>query len=184
YKIAILQNGKAGAFAPTSDSPIAPIAKRRNEDVRQSALRRFLAAVHVAIAKQAKAAPEPSIRILGQEPQVRFVVGLDDAQHRDQSDEHANRVRAARESETVDLVAVFVVPTNEAVEIEHVAFQTDAERSAEQCNRFEARRANAVVVIDELLRCVRIARRTDVDGLIEAPDVRLEEFRRAIPRPV
>ena len=114
--------------------------------------------------------PEPSD--LGIARQVLLVtIVLDEPYPRDEAGNNADRECAAAESKTEYPVAGMIVAATERIDIDDVAFQPDAENAAEDCERLEGGSANAIVVIGDLLQWI-----FQVQRLIEAPDVGLEQF--------
>src|SRR6266567_7066621 len=95
----------------------------------------------------------------------------------DQADQRTNRKRSAAESEHVDLVARFPVPTDETVELSHVRGDPDAGSAVQKCERFEARRTHSLYVVGNLVG-ERLVQRS-----VEPPDVRLL-CRKGVSRPV
>ncbi len=98
------------------------------------------------------------------------LAAVEHAAPRDQTCERARGEGAAAETEDVDLIACAIVPAEEPVELADVARQAPAERAAEQPERPEAGRPDAVVVIRDLVVA------TEIERLIERPDVGLVQF--------
>jgi len=67
----------------------------------------------------------------------------------------------------------------EAVQAEHVPLQAEPDGAAEHRQGPERRRPHPVVVTGDLL-----LRGSQVERVVNAPDVRLEQLRRAVPRTV
>jgi hypothetical protein len=107
-------------------------------------------------------------------PRHRFAA-VEDAALGDQSCERARGERAPAEPEDVDVIAVPVVPAQELVEVPDVARQAPAERAAENLERPEAGRADAIVVKRDLVVVAEIER------LIQPPHVGLIELGWAVP---
>src|SRR5882757_2793813 len=109
---------------------------------------------------------------LGIARQVLLVtIVLDEPHPRDEAGDNADRECAAAESKTEYPVAGMIVAATERIDIDDVAFQPDAENPAEDCERLEGGSADAIVVIGDLLQWI-----FQVQRLIEAPDVGLEQF--------
>ncbi len=69
---------------------------------------------------------------------------------RDQPGDNAYGESAPTEAETVDAISGLIIPATEAIDIDHVALQPEAEHLAKDCKWFEGRGAYAVVVIGDL----------------------------------
>ena len=93
--------------------------------------------------------------------------------------------RASAESESEDAVACFwrralsVIATQEAVKINDVALEAEAENAAKDGKGFERRGTDPVVIIRHLP--IRIAQ---IEGLVEPPNICREQRRRRVPCPV
>jgi hypothetical protein len=96
------------------------------------------------------------------------VVLLDQADLVHEADERAHRERAAAEAEQKELVVRLEVVDDEAVEVADVVFDAGAERAARELVQ-RAARAEAVVIEDDLIDAVAIAR---AHGARDLRDVR------------
>ena len=89
--------------------------------------------------------------------------------------EKAKEVMAAAEAEAENPVVLVVVAAAEAIDVEHVALQPDAENARECRPPSERRRSDTVIVEGDLRAGV-----AQIERLEQPPDVGLEQFRRAV----
>jgi hypothetical protein len=95
------------------------------------------------------------------------------------SDEHADGEGPTTETECVDVVAWCVILTQKKVELLHVTCQTVTDSTAEKSQGPEIRGTNPVVIKGDLS-----AAWGQVQRLVKAPDVGLEQFCCAVSCPV
>src|SRR5262249_35090869 len=90
----------------------------------------------------------------------------------------------AAEAEGIDAVARSIGPAQINVGLDDVALQSDAEDAAEEGERLEGRGADPVMVVRNLAerapRALGLRRLFQVERLVQAPDIRLEEFGRTV----
>ena len=126
---------------------------------------------------------EIPVRLTALSSELGFTSGSDESLRRDQRDDDAYRERAAAEPEGVDVVAVPVVAAGVAIDVENVPVKPHTEGAAQQRQRLERRRADAVVVVGDLI-ALAFGGRPQVDRLVHPPDVGLEQLGAAVPRAV
>ena len=129
-------------------------------------------------ARQPRAA-ERTVRAPGLPIELAFVFRLHQPLRRHQRHGEADGERAAAEAEGVDVIACLVVAAGVLVDVEDVPLQAVAEHAAQHGQRLERRRADAVVVVGDLLAAIG-RRRPEVHRFVHAPDVRLEQLGAAV----
>src|SRR5882724_3166112 len=108
-----------------------------------------------------------------------IAVVADQPDSRDETGDDADRECAPAEAETIDPVVLRVVAATERIDVDDVALQPEAEDAAENGERLERRGADTVVIIGDLLLGI-----PEIERLIEAPDIGLEDFRRTVSRSI
>ena len=124
-------------------------------------------------------AAELAIGVPAQSIELALVVRLHQSLVRDQGHDEARGECAAAEAERIDGVALLVVAAGVLVDVEDVPLQAVAEHAAEDRQRLEPRRADAVVVVGDLRAAIG-RRRAEVHRLVHAPDVGLEQLGAAV----
>ena len=113
-------------------------------------------------------------------PQRGFIAVIGrEAEPGDQAGDDADGECPAAEAEAEDAVARLVVAAAEAIDVENVALQPDAEDAGECRPPFERRGADAIVVERDLP-----GRVSEVERLKQPPDIGLEDLCGAVSRPV
>ena len=112
------------------------------------------------------------------EPGFVAVVG-DQPDPADEAGHDPDGERASTEAEPEEMIARPVVTTGEAIEIEDVPLEAEAEDAAENGQGLERGRADAVGVVGNLL-----VRMPKIERPVEAPDIGLEQLGGAVSGPV
>src|ERR1700680_3654521 len=104
---------------------------------------------------------------------------VDQALIANQADQDADRVGTSAESECKDFFTRAAVSARqEGVEMAHVPCEPDAESAADQCQRAERGRSDAVVIFGELIISAQ------VKSSIDAPDIVFLRLCAAVSRPL